>query len=273
MRTRVHTLAPLLLLALAMLALGGCGSRAKRWLVFDKGPMTEPVAVDVDSFRGPVRIVADPDIPNVVIRARLRAFNDVRDDRGNVVYPYGDEQTLDLIDVVAEVDSQDGRHVLRVNTSTRFAYPDDQWVGLWINVPRVDGVRVRTRDGNVDLVNIRGAVTVVADNGDVIVRTEKPIVQPVDISAVNGSIEYRVREDSAGVIDVEAVNGGADFRGYKGRANIRQRGPSQYVATLGEGDNPVSLRASNGNIRVVITDNPVPVGYFKTHTFMFTKKP
>lgn len=80
-----------------------------------------------------------------------------------------------------------------------------------------------------------------------------------------------MREDSAGVIDVEAVNGRADFRGYKGAANIRQRGPSQYVATLGEGDNPVSLRASNGNIRVVITDNPVPVGYFKTHTFMFTK--
>ncbi len=273
MRRRPANLAPLLLLMLAVVVPGGCGSRAKRWLVFDKGPMTEPVAVDVDSFRGPVRIVADPSIPNVVIRARLRAFNDVRDERGNVVYPYGDQQTLDLIDVVSELESQEGRHILRVSTSTRFAYPDDQWVGLWINVPRVDGVRVRTRDGNVDLVNIRGAVTVVADNGDVIVRTEKAIVQPVDINAVNGSIEYRVREDSAGVIDVEAVNGRADFRGYKGLAKIRQRGPSQYVATLGDGGNPVSLRASNGNIRVVITDNPVPVGYFKTHTFMFTKKP
>ena len=274
MRRLGPNLAPLLLLALAMLLLGGCGSRAKRWLVFDKGPMTEPVAVDVDSFRGPVRIVADPTIPNVVIRARLRAFNDVRDDRGNVVYPYGDQQTLDLIDVVAEMDADEGgRKVLRVATSTRFPYPDDQWVGLWINVPRVDGVRVRTRDGNVDLVNIRGAVTVVADHGDVIVRSEKPVVQPVDINAVNGSIEYRVREDSSGVIDVEAVNGRADFRGYKGLSSIRQRGPSQYVATLGEGGNPVSLRATNGNIRVVVTDNPVPIGYLQTHTFMFMKKP
>lgn len=272
LRCRNNLAVPLGLL-LCLLLLGGCGSRAKRWLVFDKGPMTEPIAVDVDSFRGPVTIIADPDIPNVVVRCKLRAFNDVRDGRGNVVYPYGDNQTLDLINVTAEMESDDAGHrVLRVTTSTRFAYPHDQWVGLLINVPRVDGVRVRTEDGNVDLVNVRGAITVVADNGNVIVRSERPVVQPVDINAVNGSIEYRVREDSHGVYDVEAVNGRADFRGYKGFANIHQRGASQYVATIGDGANPVTLRATNGNVKLVVTEDPVPVGYLQTHTWMFLKK-
>ncbi len=274
MRRSTLNLALPILLALAMLALGGCGSRAKRWLVFDKGPLEgDAIAVDVESFRGPVTVIADPDIPNVVVRCKLRAFNDVRDERGNVVYPYGDNQTLDLIDVTAEIEQDDAGHsVLRVTTSTRFAYEYDQWVGLLINVPRVDGVRIHTTDGNVDLVNVRGAVTVVADNGNVIVRTEKPVVQPVDINAVNGSIEYRVKEDSHGVYDVEAVNGRADFRGYKGMANIEQRGPSQYIATLGDGVNPVSLRATNGNVKVVVTEDPVPVGYLQTHTWMFLKK-
>ncbi len=262
-----------LTLALTMLLLGGCGSRARRWLVFDKGPMAQAIAVDVDSFRGPVTVIADPDIPNVVIRAQLRAFNDVRDLRGNVVYPYGDNPTLDLIDVTAEVEQDDlGHGVLRVTSDTRFAYPHDQFVRLMIYVPRVDGVRVHTVDGNVDLVNVRGAITVVADNGNVILRTENPVVQPVDINSVNGSIEYRIREDSHGVYDVQAVNGRADFLGYKGLANIHQRGPSQYVATIGDGVNPVSLRATNGNVKIVITDDPVPLGYLQHHTWMFLKK-
>lgn len=264
----------LALTALFLLAqfLGGCGSRAKRWLVFDKGPVADVVAVDVDSFRGPVRIVANPDVPNISVRARLRAFNNIRDDRGNVVYPNGEDQTLELIDVVTQLTTDGQRHgVLKVTTSTRFQYPDDQWVGLYINVPIVDGVRVRTRDGNVDLVNVRGAVDVIADNGDVIVRSAKPLLQPIEINAINGSIEYRIRPTSEGVFDVEAVNGRADFRGYQGWSKIRQRGASEYQAMLGRGTNPVSLRATNGNVRVVITDDPVPVGYFKVHTWMFMK--
>lgn len=271
-RSSLNLVVPLTL-TLTMLLLGGCGARAKRWLVFDKGPMAEAIAVDVDSFRGPVTVIADPEIPNVVIRAQLRAFNDVRDSRGNVVYPYGDNPTLDLIDVTAEVEQDDyGHGILRVTSSTRFAYSHDQFVRLMIYVPRVDGVRVHTVDGNVDLVNVRGAVTVVADNGNVILRTDKPVTQPVDINAINGSIEYRIKEDSHGVYDVEAVNGRADFLGYSGLANIHQRGPSQYVATLGDGVNPVSLRATNGNVKIVVTDDPVPIGFLQTHTWMFLKK-
>lgn len=272
MRAYYTNLASLLAALVLIQLLGGCGSRAKRWLVYDKGPAADVVAIDVDSFRGPVTIVANPDIPNISVRARLRAFNDIRDQRGNVVYPNGEDHTLELIDVVSELTTDGQRHgVLRVTTSTDFEYPDDQWVGLYINVPIVDGVRVRTRDGNVDLVNVRGAVDVIADNGDVIVRSAKPLLQPVDIIAVNGSIEYRIKPESEGHFDVEAVNGRADFRGFKGWSNVRQRGASEFQAMLGTGINPVVLRATNGNVRIVVTDDPVPVGYMKTHTWMFLK--
>ena len=249
-------------LALVLIVLGGCQSRTPRWLVFDKGPATEALAVDVDAFRGPVTIVADPEATNITIRARLRSESETQALSASMFEKEREQSVLHLIDVVADLTTdENGVGVLRVTTTTDYQRPDKQWVQLRITAPSVDGVRVRNRDGTVDLINVRGAITVVNEAGKVVVRTLEPIAGPVNIIAANGSIDYRVRAESEGSYHLESTNGKTHFKALYGDVRLRQRGATEIDAQVGEGTNPVILRSINGNTRVCITDDPVPIGF------------
>lgn len=242
----------------------GCGATAQRQLVFDKGPVSQALAVDVDSFRGNVTIVVDPDATGVLVEANLRAAHKFPYRYRNFLKKREFKETLDDMDVTAKIETNDqGLSVVRVLTTTQFQYPELQWVDLTITLPQVDGIQVRTCDGDVELVDVRGAVTVDNHNGNILLRTLQPMLDPVNLSTTNGNINYRIRAESTGAFDLEAIGGEAQMRAYKGDINIKQRGKSQLYATLNNGKNPVVLKTTNSRIKVVIASNPMGVGYFK----------
>lgn len=248
------------LLAGALLALGGCGGRINRVLEFQTAPSAEAWAVDVDSFRGDVKVISDPQAPEIEIKAKLRAgFEWYRLNLNRRQYRL--TQTLDNVNVMAElIRDESGRGVLQVTTMTEYHYPEIQSVDLIITMPDVRGVRVKTRDGAVDLVNIRGAVEVINESGDVMVRTLRPMREPVRITTTNGDIGYRIRAESTGLFDLDAPGGRVEFKALRGDVIMRQTGAEHATAELGEATNPVVLRAMDGEVRVTVKSNPVGVG-------------
>lgn len=254
-----------LLPILMLLVLCGCGRTLSRELVFDKGPVTDALAVDVDSFRGNVTIRTDPDSPGVLVRARLRAMNDWSGPVSEFLRMRELKASLADIEISADLqtDEQSGLGVLSVTATSFSPIARLQWVDLDIVMPQVDGVRVQTEDGLVDLVDIQGAVTVINHNGNVILRTTHPMVNPVSITATNGHITYRVGPESTGLFDMETVNGRAHIRALEVSLNVQQRGANQLTARLGEGSNPVVLRTTNADIRVQIGADPLQVGMLR----------
>lgn len=237
-----------------MLIATGCGGKAKTELFFDKGPVNRPIIVDVESFAGAVVVEAAPQAETVVVYATLRAGHDwykvAKNIRVNEL-----TQSLEHIDIQAElVHGAHQKPLLQVTTNTSYRYPDEQWVDLHIVAPMIDGVHVNTKRGMVDLVDVRGPITVGNVRGHVIVRGTHPITQPVNISTTAGHIQYQVASASTGAIDAQAVNGSARVHAVDRPLPIMQDTDAHALAQLGDGRNPVVLRTIDGDIDVYVRD-------------------
>lgn len=242
--------------------LTGCGGRTVKELVFDKGPVTEAWAVDVNSFAGGVEVVADPAAPGIEVRATLRAGHDWYR-VGKNIRQHRLEQTLDRINVEAElIRDSNGFGILQVTAVTDYEYPDLQWVDLRITMPEVNGARVQTMRGTVDLLNLDGAITVINERGDVMIRSSKALTEAIAASTTEGNVNLRIPPDSSGEFDLEALGGAVEFKAYEGAPIIHSRGEERVTARYNGGGNLVVLRAYDGKVRVVIKDDPTAVGPF-----------
>lgn len=248
-------LVALVLLPALFTVMTGCGGTARTELFFDKGPVNEPIMIDVESFGGAVVVEAAPEAETVVIYATLRAGHDWYKVAKNLKV---NELTASLehIDIQAElVRGGRGTPLLQVTTSTSYRYPDVQWVDLHIVAPAAYGVHVSTKRGMVDLVDVRGPITVGNVRGHVVVRGTQPINAPVNISTTAGHIQYQVASSSTGAIDAQAVGGTARVHAVDQPLPILQETDAHALAQLGAGTNPVVLRTIDGDIDVYIRDS------------------
>lgn len=253
-----------LALAVAGIWLGGCTGRGS-WspdtisyrtrfddpIVLD---LTEPVAVDVESFGGDVIIVADAALPWAVVRI-------MREARHGFLRTQDAIESLIEIDYSVEVAAGELGPVLKVRTWTTHNEPYFQRAHVRIDLPTADGVKVRTRDGKVYATNVEGAVDIMTSRGDVRLMTNLPMRRSITIVSEDGSIDYRVRGESTGVFDCQSVGGEVAHRVRQGHFVVHIGTDHDTLrATLNGGVNPITLRATNGDIRIAVVANPTDVG-------------
>lgn len=215
-----------------------------------------PVEIDVESFNGDVFVTADPRSSEAKVQITRRAVHG-----GN---RHGEAKgSLDHIDYTVDVVPGEIGQRIRVRTNTDHAEPHYQRADVHIEVPEVDGVYVRTRNGRVYLRGIQGEVDVNTTNGDVRVFTNHRMNRRVTVINSGGNIDYRVRGESAGAFDAETVNGRVTHRFRYGRCII---GPGttrhRLNARLNDGTNPIVLRTVNGDIRIASVSHPERVGAY-----------
>lgn len=213
-----------------------------------------PVAVDVESFNGDVMIMANPKLSQaqvVVVREGVHGFRREK------------EAAASLVDIsyTAEIVPGELGQMLQVRTSTTNAEPHYQRAHVYIQLPEIEGVKVRTSNGRVYAQGISGAVDIVTNHGDVRVMTNHPMTAPVTIVNRNGNIDYRVRGESRGVFDAETVNGVARVRVRHGKfTTLPPTTNSTVHGVLNEGENRITLRTVNGDIRIAVVHDPERVG-------------
>ena len=214
----------------------------------------EPVAVDVESFNGDVIVNASERFKWATVRVRRQA-----------THGYG--RSVDAGASLAGIDYRIGMvpgeagEVLTVRIWTTDPEPWFQRAHVEIDVPAVDGLRVRTQRGKVYATNIRGAVDVEIADGDVRIITNRPMWQPVSVTTLQGDVDYRVRGESTAAFDCEAANGDVTYRVRYGRLHVLPgTNNTRLLASLNGGDNPVHLRAANGDIRIAVVSEPTQIG-------------
>jgi hypothetical protein len=239
-----------LLLPLAML---GCNRGARvdapiRGLEVapDFGP-----TLDITNFRGSVRVEVDPRIKTPTVTARVRP--DVRSFRTKKA------ELAAKVQVQADSAIENGRRVLRV-TSAPTGEADDVSVDLVVRVAASEGAHVRNTGGPVNLVRISGPISVInglggGDGGDVTVRTGSAMTAPVTLTTSQGNVLYQIGPGSSGDFDLQTDAGAAEFYAKIGRVAEARPEPTRYRGLLNDGNNPVSLRSGQGNVRVVVIQN------------------
>ncbi len=248
----------MVLLFASMTSLVGCGATSSTLEKITTGPVTEPLFIDVDNFRGNVKVYEQPRLNHIEIRRSQSVADDWTRLDQNIDFDQDLKRSLDLIQYTSNVGYRKGNQpTLRIQAVTGFAYPDMQRVDLHISVPSIAGVQISTQDGKVEVINGKGPVSISTSNQTAVLSTVHPVHAPISIHNANGHIDVRIPTDSDATLDLHAIGGQANINDG-GTAAVRQ-----YIATgetcsgvIGHGQNLAMLQTSRGNIRVLVHHDP-----------------
>ena len=222
------------------LSLWGCGVTRTVPMQVDYPADSVASAVDIDSYGGIVRVIADPLAKGIGVESSVHV--------PRWVDPHEVKTIIAAADVTAEVVEDDNHHtILRVKGST--AYPDDTASDLYITVrmPSVEGTRVQLVRGDTELVNVAGAIQVSQVQGNITLRTSKPLTDPVLLVTGKGNINAAIDPGSTGVLDLSSHSGRVTCRVREGVTRDVSAGYSFFRGILNQGSNPVKMEAV-GNV-------------------------
>lgn len=212
-----------------------------------------PVAIDVELFAGNVAIEVDPKLTEATVRfTRVATHGSGRTD----------EAKASLVEISSFVDlvpSELGQ-TLVVRAETTCPEPWFQRADVLLRVPEAVNLRVRTR-GAVEATNIAGAIDVHSGGGEVRIATERAITRPVSVINDAGTIVFRVSGASRGAIDAQAVRGRVMHVVREGSMTVEPgTAHDRLLGVFNRGDNPILLRAADGDVKFASVEAPTRVG-------------
>ena len=217
-----------------------------------------PIDIDVDSFAGTFRIIADPSLDATYVEpVRRSSHGHMRLDDGKA--------SLEALDYRVDLVPGDlNTETLEIHSWSNHPEMHFQGVDFRIRTPSLNSVRVVTERGRVWVKNNTGSVSIETTYGDIRVLTEHPMTESVTLVTKEASIDYRVPGGSTGLYHCVAKSGEVYHRITAGRitSSALTNGPSKFAAQVDNGENPVDIRTSHGDIRVAVVDNPTDVGSF-----------
>ena len=236
---------PLFLLA----CLGGCGHMA----FGTRTPLdvAGPVSVDVATFAGDVTIRSTgdaPGTPGVLVKPQST----------HSFHRMGDAQaSLKDIDWSVETVEENGRTIVRVRATTLYPESGLQRLHVTVTAPHIDGVRVDTSLGDVDLSEMSGPIDVNTTRGDVSIVTGESLVDSINVATNEGGITLRAGPGTSGRLDAFTIDGRVICKVPKGKLRIHGRSSDRTMqGVINDGDQPITLRTNDGTIRIVVKKYP-----------------
>ena len=250
-----HPFGSLLASLFLMAAMSGCTHMA----FGTKTPLDikGPVSVDVVTFAGKVTIRATgdaPGTPSVLVKPQST----------HSFHRMGDAQaSLKDIDWSVETVQENGRTVVRIRATTLYPESGLQRLHVTVTAPQIDGVRVETSLGDVDLSEIEGPVDVKTTRGDVSIVTGIGLDESVNVSTTQGDITLRAGPETSGRLDAFTVDGRVVCKVPKGKLRVHGRSSDRTMqGVINDGDQPITLRTNDGTIRIVVKKYPHRQGSF-----------
>ena len=244
-----HALWLLLVIATAMTLLGGCahstfGTRTPL-------DVSGPVSVDIATFGGDVTIRSTGDAPG-------QAYVLVRPEATHSVHRMTDAQTsLEDIDWSIETVEEDGHTTIRIRGTTLYPESGLQRLHVTIATPYIDGVRARTRLGDVDVLDVDGPIDIDTTRGDVSIVTDRSLHGPITAMTTDGDITIRAAPGTRGRLDGFTAKGRVICSVPDGKLRVHGRSGDQTLqGVINDGDEPFTLRTNDGTIRVVVKQYP-----------------
>ncbi len=235
-----------LTLAAAFAALAGCRVAKTVPMRLTYPAHVTASAVDVKSYGGSVTIISNPNATAIGIESRVRVAPWVSAKEKDAV--------VEAADVIAEVRERDGRSILLVEALTD--YPDDtaSEILLRITLPSVQGTRVRLVRGDTELVNVEGAVQVNQVEGDITLRSNHALRDPVLLMTGRGKINAAIVPQSMGRIELDSATGEVTYRAFEGVTRNMTASHDSFLGTLNDKANTIKMQA-DGDVTLIVRPN------------------
>jgi hypothetical protein len=214
------------------------------------------IDVVVDSFGGDVVVIADPAFEATTIQL-------VREAHHGYLRGYEPREALKYLSWNSRLDPGPGPvETLSIETSYSGPEPWYMRAHLRIQTPVLDRVKIKTTQGKVYVRNNMGPADIDTNLGDVVIATTHPMNDAVKVLVSEGSVDYRVPRGSTGLFDVAVVDGDIEMRITEGRMRFTEGANSEneFNARLDEGQNPVLIRTTDGDIRIAVVELPLSFG-------------
>lgn len=271
MRTQVARPIIALTFAGALLAASGCGqrmgglrarieaNRLARSVPVEGTPVTvgQITAIDIENPWGDVTIDARPRNEESFIAFKVRKERHLRWRGAWQGFEF--DPTGKYFTAVHETTGEIGTVVVRPTDLTVEGFRPP--VDIIVYVPRADGVRVRNAGGKVTVIGATGAIDIESGlpeiaGGDVEIRTDARLDQPITASSTGGDVSLVASRDSAGTFELSAPRGRTTFDGRFGVVDDSRPSKGHWTGVWNDGINPVSLRSDTGNTVVMIAEHP-----------------
>lgn len=242
------------ILGASALAAVGCGSSQERsWTLaapaaeaFSDGP-----AIDIENHRGSVEVRVEPWRSDVNVSFRTTIAGDHSGDRARSI--------REGMNYDAGSNAADGPPVITIRALTAVPDDTDHSTRILVRMPACGGVRVRNAGGPVLIVGAGGAMQVENADGSVEVRTDRVIDAPALLTTTKGNVRWQIPLASRAAFDAETGDGVIVIDNAAPGQNdwsATWSGPRKVAGTLNSGQNAVSLRTLEGDIRVILLKDP-----------------
>jgi hypothetical protein len=236
----------LLALAAALLVVSGCARSSIYRVPVAGAPQagdaeaSQPLAVDISNLRGRVTIESGAWIKVPQVQARA--------------YDASESAGLEHEWVSAEYITQAGVGTLRILTAQPAGRADvEPRFEIKVRAPNVQGLRIRTADGNVFVRGVRGAVDIkTTGEGDILVRSPHALTQPITLGVETGDIRLELSKDSTGAIEARAPRGEVVSQNPRGGVTNLQVTRDAWRVIYNAGTNPIVLTADEGDIDITL---------------------
>lgn len=134
-------------------------------------------------------------------------------------------------------------------------------IDIIVYVPRADGVRVRNAGGNIKIIGATGVIdaesgTAETAGGDIEIRSDGPIHDPITAWSSHGNVRMVLGKDSSGTIELFAPRGKTTFDGRYGITEHSRPAKGYWSGIWNDGINAITLRADDGDSVIMVVDNP-----------------
>lgn len=271
MRTRL--LSPIIALTLigSLVVIAGCGNRMgglrarieanrlARSVPVEGPPVTvgQITAIDIENPWGDVTIDARPRNEESFVAFKVREEKRLRWRSARQGYEF--DPTGDYFTAEHVTNGEVGTVVIRPTDLTidGFRPPID----VIVYVPRADGVRVRNAGGEIKIIGATGVIdaesgTAEMEGGDIEIRTDGRLDQPIRAWSSHGDVQVVMSKDSAGTIELVAPRGRTTFDGRFGVTEHSRPAKGYWTGIWNDGMNQITLRADDGNAVIMVVDHP-----------------
>lgn len=236
----------MLVLAAALLVIGGCARSSVYRVPVAGGPQAgdaeamQPLAVDISNLRGRVTIESGAWIKVPQVQARAYDASE----------SVGQEHEW----VSAQYVNQAGVGTLRILTAQPAGRGDvEPRFEIKVRAGNVQGLRIRTADGNVFVRGVRGAVDIkTTGEGDILVRSPHALTQPITLAAEQGDVRLELSKDSTGTIEARAPRGEVSSKNPRGSVTNLQVTREVWRVIYNSGTNPIVLTSGEGDVDLVL---------------------
>jgi hypothetical protein len=205
-----------------------------------------PILVDVDAFAG-----------DVVLRESEGHIGTSIEIRRAEATPLNLVRSVSWIQCSAYIEHHDfGQEVVVKLHDTEELYREKH-AQIIITTSGITGIEIKTRKGNIDTTCGSIPMDIETSDGDIFVAVTQPMTESVAIKNKRGDIFFNVLPDSSGNIDATAIGGESVLDALVGHTTLLSGTTKEHLlAKLNDGTNSFVLRTVDGDILMVVTNNP-----------------